>query len=89
MRILEVAQPLHVITPMGRGRVWLVTDYGCEIEKIFTIILDETGQIWEFPNKDIKATSNVTMGRKSTDFANSCLQQSIDPVLSRKKHETK
>jgi hypothetical protein len=89
MRILEVAQPLHVITPKGRGRVWLVTDYGCEIEKIFTVILDETGQIWEFTNKDVQATSNVTMGRKSTDFGNSCLQHLTDPVHPRKKHETK
>jgi len=64
MTILEVQQSLQVETPKGRGRVWLVTDYGSEIEKLFTVILDSSGEIWEFTNKDVKATSNVTMGRK-------------------------
>ena len=64
MMILEVQQSLQVDTPKGRGRVWLVTEYGVEIEKVFTIILDVTGEIWEFTNKDIVATCNVTMGRK-------------------------
>jgi hypothetical protein len=62
MTILEVKQGLEVNTPKGRGRVWLVTEYGIEIEKLFTIILYD-GTIWEFTNKDIKATNNTTMGR--------------------------
>ena len=62
MTILEVKQGLEVDTPKGRGRVWLVTEYGMEIEKLFTIILYD-GTIWEFTNKDIVATSNTTMGR--------------------------
>jgi hypothetical protein len=40
-----------------------VTDYGTEIEKVFTVVLAESGEIWEFSNKDIKATKNFTMGR--------------------------
>jgi hypothetical protein len=72
--ILEVQQSLQVETPKGRGRVWLVTDYGCEIEKLFTVILDESGEIWEFTNKDVRATSNTTMGRKS------CLQSKPSKV---------
>jgi hypothetical protein len=47
-----------------------VTDYGSEIEKLFTVILDESGEIWEFTNKDVTATSNVTMGRKSVYSTN-------------------
>jgi hypothetical protein len=31
---------------------------------VFTVILDDTGEIWEFTNKEVRATSNVTMGRK-------------------------
>jgi hypothetical protein len=64
MMILEVEQSLQVDTPKGRGRIWLVTEYGSEIEKVFTVILDATGEIWEFTNRDVVATSNVTMGRK-------------------------
>jgi hypothetical protein len=64
MMILEVKQSIQVDTPKGRGRVWLVTEYGSEIEKVFTVILDATGEIWEFTNRDVVATCNVTMGRK-------------------------
>jgi len=63
MIIYEPRQELEVDTPKGRGRVWLVTEYGTEIEKVFTIILNN-GQIWEFTNKVIFATDNMTMGRQ-------------------------
>ena len=63
MIIYEPRQPIQVATPKGKGRIWLVTDYGAEIEKIFTIILDESCEIWEFSNKDIKVCDNITLGR--------------------------
>jgi hypothetical protein len=63
MVILEVQQQIEVITPKGKGRIWLVTEYGAEIEKLFTIIINETGEFWEFTNKNITATSNITFGR--------------------------
>ena len=53
---------LYVSTPKGSGQLWLVTDYGQEIEKIFTVIL-ENGELWEFKNSDIKIDENLTMGR--------------------------
>ncbi|MFB5634986.1 MAG: hypothetical protein ACE5SV_09020 [Candidatus Nitrosomaritimum aestuariumsis] len=64
MIILELQQQVEVDTPKGRGRLFLVTEYGTEIEKLFTVIL-YNGQIWEFTNKEITATSNITMGRKN------------------------
>ena len=62
MRILELKQHICCSTPKGEGRVWLVTDYGTEIEKVFTVILNN-GQVWEFTNKDILMGDNLTMGR--------------------------
>lgn len=62
MIILELQQHIEVDTPKGRGRLFLVTEYGTEIEKVFTVIL-YNGQIWEFTNKEVTATSNFTMGR--------------------------
>ena len=59
MIILELKQQVEVNTPKGCGRLFLVTEYGSEIEKVFTVIL-YNGQIWEFT-----ATSNFTMGRKN------------------------
>tara|TARA_Y100000590_G_C14942981_1_gene722009 strand:+ start:63 stop:272 length:210 start_codon:yes stop_codon:yes gene_type:complete len=63
MIILELEQQVWVDTPKGKGRVWLVTEYGSEIEKVFTVILDN-GQVWEFRNDQIRATSNITFDRQ-------------------------
>ena len=61
MIIFEPKEHLEVLTIKGTGRIWLVSEYGSEIEKIFTVIINETGEIWEFKNKDVKVTSNCTM----------------------------
>ena len=63
MTIFEPRNQLEVDTPKGRASVWLVTEYGTETEKVFTCIIKETGEIWEFINKDIKAVMNITFGR--------------------------
>ena len=62
MNIIEVQQQIEVETPRGKGRIWLVTEYGSEIEKLFTILF-HNGEIWEYKNNDIRLTSNITMGR--------------------------
>ena len=62
MIIFEPREHLEVMTCKGKGRIWLVTEYGSEIEKIFTVIINDTGDIWEFKNKDVKVTYNNTMG---------------------------
>ena len=61
---LELRQQVKVNTPKGLGRLFLVTEYGSEIEKIFTVIL-YNGEIWEFTNDVIRVTNNITMGRKN------------------------
>ncbi len=66
MNIIEVEQQIEVETPRGRGRIWLVTEYGSEIEKVFTVLL-HNGEIWEYRNNDIRLTSNITMGRSNSD----------------------
>ena len=62
MIIFEPREHLEVMTIKGKGRIWLVTEYGSEIEKIFTVVINDTGDIWEFKNKDVKVTKNNTMG---------------------------
>ena len=62
MIIFEPREHLEVMTIKGKGRIWLVTEYGSEIEKIFTVVINDTGDIWEFKNKDVQVTYNNTMG---------------------------
>ena len=61
---MELRQQVEVNTPKGLGRLFLVTEYGSETEKIFTVIL-YNGEIWEFTNDVIRVTNNITMGRKN------------------------
>ncbi len=61
---LELRQQVEVETPRGRGRLFLVTDYGSEIEKIFTIVL-YNGTMFEYPIDKIRLTQNITMARES------------------------
>ena len=54
---------LDVETPKGPGVIWLVMDYGHETDTIYIVIINETGEFWQFTNKDIRAKNNITFGR--------------------------
>jgi hypothetical protein len=61
MIVYEPRNTVKVITPKGVGRIWLVTEYGLETQKLFTCILDDSGQIWEFTNSQITVEANPTI----------------------------
>lgn len=50
-------------TPKGCGLAWLVIDMGSEHNLLWTVAIDETGEIWTFPNPQVRALKNITMGR--------------------------
>ena len=62
MFIFEPTNRLEVITPKGKGVIWLVTDYGHETDTIYTVLLD-SGEIWQFTHKDLKLRGNITFSR--------------------------
>jgi hypothetical protein len=61
--IYEPHNRLDVSTPKGDGIIWLVTDYGHETDTIYTIIINGTGEIWQFAHKDIIVKPNITFRR--------------------------
>jgi len=61
--IYEPTNRIEVITPKGPGVIWLVTDYGHETDTIYTVIINETGEFWQYTHKDIRAKSNITFNR--------------------------
>ena len=61
--IFEPQNRLEVSTPKGDGIIWLVTDYGHETDTIYTVILDDSGEMWQFTHEDIKVKSNITFRR--------------------------
>jgi hypothetical protein len=63
MRVFEPQNRIEVVTPKGPGFIWLVTEFGHETDTIYTIIINETGEFWQFTHKDIRAKNNITYGR--------------------------
>jgi hypothetical protein len=53
-----------VKTPKGDGVVWLVMDYGHETDTVYTVIINSTGELWQFTHKDLIVKPNVTFRRK-------------------------
>jgi hypothetical protein len=64
--ILQLNPPLPVITPRGSGLAHLVIDYGPEAHLLWTVFLDDSAECWTFPNPQIRAAKNITMGRCGT-----------------------
>ena len=60
--IHETINRVEVQTPKGDGFIWLVTEYGTETSKVFTVIQDN-GEIWEWQPKDIIVKQNITFQR--------------------------
>jgi hypothetical protein len=62
MFILELQNRIDVETPKGNGVILLVTEFGTETSKVFTVI-QSNGQIWEWQPKDLKVKDNITFNR--------------------------
>jgi len=61
--IYEPVNRMEVETPKGAGVIWLVTEYGHETDTIYTVVINDTGEFWQFTHKDIRAKNNLTYGR--------------------------
>ena len=62
--ITQLNPAIPVSCPKGKGLAWLVIDYGIEHDLMWTISIDDTGEIWTFNNKLVRALKNITMNRK-------------------------
>ena len=63
MIIFEPSNRVEVKTSKGDGIIWLVTEYGHETDTIYTVIINETGQMWQLTHKDLIVKNNITFGR--------------------------
>ena len=61
--IHEFTNRVEVTTPKGDGVILYMLDYGHESNTIYTVILDSTGEFWQFTHREIRAKSNITFGR--------------------------
>jgi hypothetical protein len=61
--IHEFTNRVEVTTPKGDGVILYMLDYGHESNTIYTVIIDSTGEFWQFTHREIRAKSNITFGR--------------------------
>jgi hypothetical protein len=61
---LQLSPVLEVDTPKGRGHAEFLIDYGPEADLLWVVVIRDTGEIWTLRNADIRATANVSIGRK-------------------------
>jgi hypothetical protein len=61
--IHEFTNRIEVTTPKGDGIILYMLDYGHESNTMYTVIIDSTGEFWQFTHKEIRAKSNITFGR--------------------------
>ena len=61
--ILQLNPPIWLSTPRGEGLAQLVIDYGLESDLLWVVALSESGQMWCFPNWDVRALKNESAGR--------------------------
>ncbi len=69
MTILQLEPPLPLNTPKGSGLAHFLVDYSCEYDLYWVVILDDSGEIWTFNNKEVRGQKNITLGRKLDAFS--------------------
>jgi len=62
--VIELRNPIPLFTPKGHGYAYFVTDPGFDHDLIWTVFLD-TGEIWSFRNREVRAVENYTHGRQN------------------------
>jgi hypothetical protein len=61
--MLQLNPPLPMNTPKGEGFAHFLIDYGPESDLYWTVFITETGEIWTFSNREVRACKNITLGR--------------------------
>jgi len=67
--MLQLNPEMWVMTPKGEGLAFLVTDYGMDHNKIFTVML-QSGDILDFDIRDLRRTENPSFGVKAPEVPN-------------------
>ncbi|MFC4822248.1 hypothetical protein [Dokdonella ginsengisoli] len=61
--MLQLNPPLPMLTPRGEGFAHILIDYGPESDLYWTVFITDTGEVWTFSNREVRAAKNITLGR--------------------------
>jgi hypothetical protein len=65
--MLQLNPPIPMTTPLGKGMAHLVIDMGLEHDLLWVVFQDDGGECWSWSNRDIRAQSNITIGRHTSE----------------------
>ena len=63
MNFTQLNPSIPMNCPKGSGYAIGVIDYSQEHDLIWIIAIDSSGEIWAYPNKDVRMLKNITMNR--------------------------
>lgn len=63
MSMLQLDPPIPMTTPKGEGFAHILLDYGPESDLYWTVLITQSGEIWTYANRHVRATKNITLGR--------------------------
>jgi hypothetical protein len=63
--ILQLDPQIPIISPLGKGWAVAIIDYSQDHDLYWVTFDDITGECWTWSNKQIKAQTNITLGRNS------------------------
>ncbi len=66
--MLQLNPPIPMTTPKGEGFAHILIDYGPESDLYWTVLITETGEIWTYANRYVRAAKNITLGRTHPDL---------------------
>lgn len=61
MSILQLSPQIKVLTPLGKGWCFFLIDYDLQINSIWIVRLDETGEVKHFNSNQIRIDGNPTI----------------------------
>ena len=60
--MLQLNPPIPLDTPKGPAYAHMAIDYSQEHYLLFVCFVNQTGECWIFPNREVKIQKNVSMG---------------------------
>jgi len=61
--IIQLNPPIPLQTPKGNALAHFLIDYGPESHLLWVCFQNETGEIWSWPNTEVRAEKNISLGR--------------------------
>ena len=61
--MMQLNPPIPMNTPKGEGFAHILIDYGPESDLYWTVFITETGEVWTYANRYVRALKNITLGR--------------------------